>query len=155
MVFTGTYEHAIDTKNRLAIPSEIRSQIQREVGTLEGEAVPLYVTLGEQRTLCIYTERDFERRADELDSSQLDAGELLGYERLFFSLARRVELDRQGRVRLPETLLKQTGLGAEVVLLGVKDHLEVHDRQAWTEYVSQVLAEKPEVLMNPRRAMRG
>lgn len=155
MVFTGTYEHAIDKKNRLAIPSEIRSQIQNEVGALEGQAIPLFVTLGEGRTLSIYTERDFNRRAEQLDDSQLEPGELLDYERVFFSLARRVELDRQGRVRLPDALLKQTGLGAEVVLLGVKDHLEVHDRQAWNDYVTRLLAEQPEVLMNPRRAMRG
>ncbi|MEX0654084.1 MAG: hypothetical protein WD534_13545 [Phycisphaeraceae bacterium] len=154
MVFTGTYEHAIDKKNRLAIPADIRGQIQRAVGAAEGDTVYLYVTLGDDQALSLYTEDGFEQRARELDDSELNAGDLLAYERLLFSLARRVELDRQGRVRLPDNLLKQAGLGSEVVLLGVKDHLEVRDRESWNEYVQQMLKSQPQVLMNPRRAMR-
>ncbi len=154
MVFTGTYEHSIDSKNRLAIPSDIRHQIQRQMGAAEGDAIFLYVTLGEDQALALYTEEGFEQRARELDNSQLDAADLLAYERLLFSLARRVELDKQGRVRLPENLLKQSGLPAEVVLLGVKDHLEVRDREQWDDHVRQILQDRPQMLMNPRRAMR-
>lgn len=154
MVFTGTYEHAIDAKNRLAVPAEIRAQVQRQAGTGEGDPVHLYVTVTEGQALALYPEEAFEQRARELDDSALEADELLNYERLFFSMARRVEIDKQGRVRLPEQLLKRTGLSGDVVLLGVKDHLEVRDREAWQNYVQQMLAEKPELLMNPRRAMR-
>ena len=154
MVFTGTYEHAIDSKNRLAIPSEIRHQIQRQMGAAEGDAIYLYVTLGEDQALSLYTEGGFEQRAQELDGSALNSEELLAYERLLFSTARRIELDKQGRVRLPDTLLKQTGLGGEVVLLGVKDHLEIRDRQRWFEHVQRIMQEQPQMLMNPRRAMR-
>ena len=155
MVFTGTYEHTIDSKNRLAIPSDIRQQVQRQMGASAGDAIHLYVTLGEDQALSLYTEDGFEHRAKELDDSQLDAEELLAYERILFSLARRVELDKQGRVRLPEALLKQAELGTEVVLLGVKDHLEIRNRQQWHEHVQQILSQKPGMLMNPRRAMRG
>ena len=154
MVFTGTYEHRIDSKNRLAIPAEVRAQVQREAGTGEGEAVYLYVTLGEGGALCLYTDQGFEQRARELDNSELEAEQLLAYERLLFSLAQRVEMDKQGRVRLPETLLKRTQLANEVVLLGVKDHLEVRDRKAWQDYVEQMLQQQSGFLMNPRRAMR-
>jgi len=155
LVFTGTYEHSIDSKNRLAIPSDIRHQIQRQMGAAEGDAIYLYVTLGEDQALALYTEGGFEQRARELDDSALDPAELLAYERLLFSMARRVEVDKQGRVRLPETLLKQTGLGSEVVLLGVKDHLEVRDREHWMDHVQRIMQERPQMLMNPRRAMRG
>ncbi|MFW6059025.1 MAG: division/cell wall cluster transcriptional repressor MraZ [Phycisphaeraceae bacterium] len=154
MVFTGTYEHTIDSKNRLAIPSDIRHQIQRQMGAAEGDAIYLYVTLGEDQSLSLYTEEGFEQRARELDNSELAPQDLLDYERMLFSLARRAELDKQGRVRLPENLLKQTGLGSEVVLLGVKDHLEVRDRKSWMDHVQQVLQQQPQMLMNPRRAMR-
>jgi len=155
LVFTGTYEHAIDSKNRLAIPSDIRHQIQRQMGAVEGDAIFLYVTLGEDRALSLYTEDGFEQRARELDDSALEAEELLAYERLLFSMARRVEVDKQGRVRLPENLLKQTGLAGEVVLLGVKDHLEIRDRRNWMEHVQRIMQQRPEMLMNPRRAMRA
>lgn len=154
MVFTGTYEHTIDSKNRLAIPSDIRHQIQRQMGAAEGDAIYLYVTLGEDQSLSLYTEDGFEQRARELDDSELAPQDLLAYERMLFSLARRVEVDKQGRVRLPDNLLNQTGLASEVVLLGVKDHLEVRDRQSWMDHVQRMLQEKPGMLMNPRRAMR-
>jgi len=154
VVFTGTYEHAIDAKNRLAIPAEIRAQIQRHSGTGEGEPVDLYVTLTEGQALALYPADAFEQRAQELDNSSLDADELLNYERLFFSMARRVEIDKQGRVRLPDSLLRQAGLSGDVVLLGVKDHLEVRDRDAWQGYVQNMLKQNPGILMNPRRAMR-
>ena len=153
MVFTGTYEHTIDAKNRLAIPSDIRALLQDGPGSAN-ESVYLYVTLGEGNALCLYTQRGFEKRAEELDGSELDSDRLLAYERIFFSLARRVEVDKQGRIRLPESLLKMTHLDTDIVLIGVKDHLEVHDRQSWHSHIQQMLSAQPQILMNPRRAMK-
>lgn len=155
MVFTGTYEHSIDAKNRLAIPSEIRVLFQRAAkGRSADSASHVYVTLGEGQALCLYSEEDFEKRAADLDHSELEPEELLAYERLMYSLARRVDLDKQGRVRLPENLLSLAQLGTDVVLIGVKDHLEIRDRAAWQGHVQQTLAQHPNLLMNPRRAMR-
>lgn len=153
MVFTGTYEHVIDTKNRVAIPAEIRSLIKGATGSSE-QAIFLFVTLGEDHSLCLYTPQEFEKRAEELDRSERDPDEILPYETVFYSLARRVEMDKTGRVRLPESLLEMTGLAGEVVLIGAKDHLEIRNRAAWQEYVKQVLADQPQLLMNPRRALR-
>lgn len=156
MVFAGTYEHSVDSKNRVAVPAEIRTQVKRRAGAVDGEPVVFYVTLGEDRqALCLYTERDFERLAEALDASERDPSEILPYENVYFSLAHRVEMDSAGRIRLPESLLKMTSLGSEVVLLGVKDHLELRDRAAWKAHVERVLQQRPEVLMNPRRALRA
>jgi MraZ protein len=154
VVFTGTYEHTIDAKRRLAVPSELRSQIQRATGATGDDPLVLVVALGEGGALRLYTEPVFERRAEELEASELDADELLDYERVFFSLARRVEMDRAGRIRLPDNLLEMAGLGNEVVLLGVKDHLEVRDRDAWREHLDEVLKTRASMLMDPRRAMK-
>lgn len=148
LLFTGTYEHSIDAKQRLAIPSEVREALGSPL-----EGLKLYVVLCEGPTLCLYTQAGFTKRADELDGSTLPADEVLEYERFFFSLARPVELDKQGRVRLPDQLLKMVNLKRDVVLIGVKDHLEIHDRQAWYEHFNARLREKPQLLMNPRRAM--
>ena len=106
--------------------------------------------LGEGQALCLYTETGFEQRAAELDHSELDPDQLLAYERLLFSLAKRVEIDKQGRVRLPENLLKMAELGSDVVLIGVKDHLEIRCREAWYTHVQQMLELQPQIMMNPR-----
>ena len=78
---------------------------------------------------------------------------MLEYEQMFYSLASRVEIDKQGRVRLPERLLRIAKLDREVVMIGVKDHLQIHDRTAWESKVADNLANRPELLMNPRRVM--
>jgi MraZ protein len=155
VVFTGTYEHAIDAKQRLAIPADVRALLQRELSLGESDPIPLYITLGKGGSLQIYTEAGFNLRAEQLDHSEWDPDRLLAYERVFFSQARRVTTDKQGRVRIPESQLARTGLDGDVVVLGVKDHLEVRDRQAWNDYVQRVLDDEPDLLMNPRQAMRS
>ncbi len=163
MVFNGTYIHTVDSKNRLAIPAEIRALLQEGRGgsqsasatDSEGDKpIRLYVMPMEGQALSLYTEEGFEKRSAELDNSELDPDELLMYERLLYSLTETVQLDKQGRVLLPEKLLKKANLGPDVVLIGAKDHLEIRDRQAWQTQVDELLARRPNLLMNPRRAMK-
>jgi MraZ protein len=149
LLFTGTYEHTIDAKQRLAIPSDVRDRLDPQ---RDGQA--LYITLGEGPTLRIYTEKGFERRAEQLEQSELPAEELLDHEEVLFSLAHRVELDKQGRVRLPEQLLKWTDPGRDIVLIGAKDHLQIHPRQQWLDRLTERLQTRPELLGNPRRLMK-
>jgi len=148
VLFTGTYEYAIDAQNRLAIPSEIRGRLHPD---RDGEA--FFAVIGPDNTLCLYTERGFEKWAEQLNESELPAEDVLEYERMLYALAQRLELDKQGRVRLPETLLQLTDLGKQVVLLGVKDHLEVRDREQWYAELQEKL-KKPELRTNPRQWLR-
>lgn len=150
MVFTGTYEHAIDAKHRLAIPSDIRRDLQRGLGTGEGDAVVLYCVLGGPDVLCLYTEPGYQRLAEELRESEVDPEQLLDYEELFYANSKRIEMDSAGRVRLPEHLLKQTGLSGEVVIAGAGDHLKIRDRAAWQARMENILKDRPNMLVNPR-----
>ena len=54
-------------------------------------------------------------------------------QRLFFTSAVDAELDKQGRVVIPASLLQTAGIEREVVVAGVYDHLEIWDRAAWRE----------------------
>ena len=150
MVFTGTYEHAIDAKHRLAIPSDIRRELQRGLGTGEGDAVVLYCVLGGADVLCLYTEPGYQRLADELGQSDIDPAQLLDYEEVFYANSKRIEMDSAGRVRLPDHLLKQTGLSGEGVIAGAGDHLKIRDRAAWQARLDSVLKDRPGLLVNPR-----
>ena len=154
MVFTGTYEHSIDAKNRLAIPAEMRVMVQEKPSKGKAQPVSLFVTPAEDRALFIYTVAGFEQRSAALIDSDADPNQLLVYERVFFSMARRIEMDSAGRIRLPENLLRRAQMGSEVVLLGVNDHIEVRDREDWSKYVDEVLRQQPQLLMNPRQAVR-
>ncbi len=154
MVLTGTYEHSIDAKRRLAIPSDLRRQLTRGLEQGGDDGVFFYVTLGDDGVLLVYTEAMFNQRAGELDHSDLDTAAVLAYERLFYSQSRLVELDKQGRIRLPAELLSQAGLSGDVVVLGVKDHLEIRDRGAWQAELEALLAARSGMMMNPRGLMR-
>ncbi|MDP6152788.1 MAG: hypothetical protein QF785_05365 [Phycisphaeraceae bacterium] len=150
VVFTGTYERTVDGKHRLGIPSDLRALL---AGSAQDDARPvLYVTLGEGQALYLYTESGYEQRAQELLNTQAD-DQLLDFERLFFSTSSRVEMDKQGRVLLPELLLKWAKIGTDVVLLGANDHMELRDRDTWYTYLEQRLSEQHNQLVNPRRVL--
>ncbi|MAE67671.1 MAG: hypothetical protein CMJ18_25740 [Phycisphaeraceae bacterium] len=170
MVFTGTYEHTVDKKNRLSIPADLRVQVQSEQARHRARkfadlAVPpdpealsappvFFILPGESKALYLYTEKDVEQRAEDLIDSEVETEELLLYERMWFSAARRVELDGAGRITIPGDLRKDVNLESEVVLLGVHDHLEVRNRQDWYDYKKQILTEQPQLMMDPRRMKR-
>ncbi len=154
LIFVGTYDHTIDDKGRVAIPADIRADLASELQ--DGRPVRLYVTLGDRQSLALYTEAMFKKRGEELDQSEADPEAVLKYETYFYGLASRQELDKAGRIRLPENLMRMVGLETKsnVVLIGVKDRLEIRDRQAWQEHLLAELDANPQLMMNPRLAMR-
>jgi MraZ protein len=124
MFFVGMYELTIDAKNRLSIPHAIRSKLNADT---DGRSY--YIVPGQRRgTLAIYPERYYERTRAQIPSpEQISDG---GYEwRQFeFSQSALLDPDNQGRILIPERLLKRAGIGKEVTLIGVQDRLELWSR---------------------------
>ena len=125
----GEYEHTIDDKSRLTLPSKFR----------EAFADGVVLTRGMDGCLYGYTKEDWENlvttRLAELDPLSRE-GRLM--QRYFFSAAASADLDRQGRVPVPASLAQAAGLDREVVVAGVYDHLEIWDRAAWREHLKEV-----------------
>jgi MraZ protein len=136
MVFTGYFEHSIDEKNRLAIPAKIRSRLEAEK---EGRCYVI-VPGRPDNTLWIYTERQFERISESRQSTFTPSREQLRWEQFFFALAEHVEPDVQGRIVIPERMLRSSGLGREVVICGVRDHLEVRRRDEFGKALEEYRA---------------
>ena len=125
----GEYDHALDDKNRLAIPAKFRAAF----------ADGIVVTRGLDGCLYAYTRPDWQKLVDgrlaELDMLS-EAGRLIM--RHFFSGATEAELDKQGRVGIPTALIESAKLGKEVTVAGVYDHLEIWDRQTWRDQLTKV-----------------
>jgi len=125
----GEFEHTIDDKNRLTLPAKFRQ-------ALSGGLV---ITRGMDGCLYCYPEADWARLVDTrlagLDPLSKE-GRLM--HRYFFAGASEAEPDKQGRVMLPATLAKNAGIGREVVVAGVGDHLEIWDRASWRDHVKEV-----------------
>ena len=128
MVFTGLYRRSLDDKQRLALPKPLRSK------ALEVE--PMYITPGLDGCVAVYPEPAFAALAEKLASGSPAAKEVRDYSRLFYSQASRVELDRQSRIRIPQSLLDWGAIGEEAVIAGVRDHFEIWSGERWEEFVA-------------------
>ncbi|MHC4089762.1 MAG: division/cell wall cluster transcriptional repressor MraZ [Planctomycetota bacterium] len=124
MAFTGHHERTIDSKNRLQIPSQFRNAID-----VEREGPGLYAVLGERRhTLALVTERQFEELARRIQTEFMSNSEALDFEQRFYSTASYVEMDKQGRVVLPDYLASRARIKGEVVLAGAKYRIDIWRR---------------------------
>src|SRR5271155_1008000 len=116
MLLTGTHPRTLDDKKRLVLPKRIREQV--------GDVAQLFVTPGPDQSLWIYTNDELERLAAKFDQTPATDAEARKFRLIFFAQMETVEIDRTGRILVPERLVQFAGLEHEVVLLGVRDHLE-------------------------------
>ena len=120
MFLVGTYELTVDAKNRLSVPFNIRRKLEEH---------SFYVLPGLRKgTLALYPEGYFERLrpvppAESLSSATHE------WRQFEYSQCALVDPDSQGRVLLPDRLLKRAGIGKDVTLIGVQDHLELWNRE--------------------------
>ena len=125
----GAHDHTIDDKNRLTLPAKFREAFQDGV----------VVTRGFDGCLYAYRRTDWDR----LVESRLATMDPLSKKgrrihRFFFAGASEADLDKQSRVMIPAQLLEHAKLGREVVVAGVRDHLEIWDRAAWRVELAEV-----------------
>ena len=92
---------------------------------------------GTDESLALYTEEAFARLAERLAAISPTRQDVRAFTRLFYARAQRVELDGQGRVRIPQELAELARLEKEVVLLGVQDHLELWAVERWESYLAE------------------
>lgn len=133
MPLTGTYLRAVDEKFRIAIPRRLRESLPNA-----GHGM-LYVAPGTDGSLALYDPQAFDRMAERLAGASPTQEEVRAFRRLFFAQAERLEIDRQGRIRIPPRLVELAKLSEEAVLIGVDDHLELWDRQRWESYLGAAL----------------
>jgi len=131
MLLTGAFRRNLDQKARVALPRPVR----RAMAAPEGGGV--YLAPGTDGSLVCYTEEAFERLAQQLAAQPPTRHDVRAFRRLFYGRAHRVEIDAQGRVRIPAELAELAGLNKEVVLLGVQDHLEIWAAERWEAYLAE------------------
>ena len=147
MPFIGTYEHTIDSKNRLSIPAAIRAAMDPD---REGDKF-LLAPVGRTSVLSLIGNRRYSQLASARRRNRLPIEDDLVYDRLFYANSATLEFDAQGRVLIPELFLRRAGIGREVTILGVNDHVEIWDRQEYAKFLEQEWARFEEI---QRRAMK-
>jgi MraZ protein len=122
VLLTGKYEHSIDAKQRLAIPADLRAQLEKAEDT---EA--MYVTVGPNGAIWLWPEQIFERMAGDIEPSLAPPAALMAFDEMTFPEARRQTFDKTGRLLIPAEMLAEAGLGPKVLILGMRNHLELRD----------------------------
>jgi MraZ protein len=120
----GTHSYSLDPKGRVSLPAKFREAFD------EG----LWLTLGQDRCLYCFPRVEWERRSSEVDAFALSDKDGRAFSRLFFSSADEVRLDGQGRVTIPQRLREAVGIKKAVVVLGVRERMEIWDREEYERY---------------------
>ena len=129
MLLTGTHPRTLDDKKRLGMPRKLREQL--------GEPNTLFVSPGPDQCLWLFTQAELEQLSAKLDQAPAADAEARVFRRLYFAQTEAVDVDRSGRILIPDRLAQFAVLQREVVLIGVRDHVELWDAQRWQQYLTQ------------------
>jgi MraZ protein len=150
MFFVGTFEISLDNKNRLSVPFSVREATDREQ---DGEHY--YVLPGFRRgTLALYPDRYFRRKRGHVVDPEAVSQETYEWRQFELSQAALVMPDSQGRIVIPDRLLKRAGLEREVTLIGVQDHLEMWNRGELETFLDQKWPDYPERRLRAMQEIR-
>jgi MraZ protein len=127
--FIGTYEHAVDAKGRLAVPTQFRRKLQAVM------AHGLVLARGPNRCIELYTRDAWVAHVRET------TGEMSLYDpqarrlrRAKLGNAWEVEMDEQGRVLIPQQLREMSGISSAAVVTGIGSFIEIWDPARYREY---------------------
>jgi MraZ protein len=136
MFFTGSHDVTMDPKNRISIPAPFRSALDAE-----SDGANFYVTPGKQETLLttlyLFPEKYFPRFAEEQLKLQRPGRDQEDFEIIFYAHATLMEVDKQGRVILPQWAVDRAGLDKHVVLTGARNRLVLWDRDVHKKYMEE------------------
>jgi MraZ protein len=123
-MFIGEYSHSIDPKKRLAVPSKFRSELKSKV----------VVTRGLDKCLFVYPLKVWEEIAGKLGTLPVGESATRSFIRLQLAGAVDLEVDKQGRILIPDFLKNYARLIKYVVITGVYNRLEIWDELKWKAY---------------------
>lgn len=123
-MFYGEYLHTVDAKGRVIVPAKFR----------EGLGEKFIVTKGLDNCLFAYSLNEWKELESKLKNLPFTDKDVRAFVRFFFAGACECELDKQGRVLLPQNLREHAGIEKEIYVLGVSSRVEIWDKNKWDLY---------------------
>jgi MraZ protein len=143
-VFRGTFEHTLDQKGRVSIPSKFREVLLR----LQDERlIATKFILTAQRCLDVYPQVEWDKFEADLTNKPRFDETFLKLENFYFSNAQDCFLDKQGRILLPSVLREYAGLKKDVVFTGAREKFRIWDKDTWLKLdqeAERFLTENPQ-----------
>jgi MraZ protein len=122
-MFMGQYDHSLDEKGRLTIPSKFRESLGPQ----------FVVSKGLDGCLYAYPLSEWEKIGEKLNSLPNNLKEVRKFKRFFMASATTVDCDKQGRVLLSASLREYAGLEKDATLVGMNDRIEIWDTKKFTD----------------------
>lgn len=122
----GEFQHNIDTKGRMIVPAKFR----------EGLGESFVLTRGLDQCLFAYPMDEWKLLEEKLKKLPLTKKDARTFTRFFFSGAVECEVDKQGRINIPQPLRKYSKIEKECIVIGVSNRVEVWAKDTWDDYVS-------------------
>ncbi|GEO25073.1 transcriptional regulator MraZ [Alicyclobacillus acidoterrestris] len=126
-MFMGEFEHSLDAKGRLTVPVKFRDELGAQ----------FVVTRGLDKCLFVYPMEEWRILESKLKALPMTRGDARSFVRFFFSGASECELDKQGRILLPQKLRDYAGLDKDCTLIGVSNRVEIWDSNIWAAYATE------------------
>jgi len=125
-IFVGKAEHTINKDGRLSIPSKMRDIISKQY-----DPEDLYLFLLPGDTICLYPGEEFAELIESLENPSGDAlSSALDIDRICAD-AEPCKLDGSGRIVIPPKMREDAKIGQDVLIVGVKNHIEIWDPVHW------------------------
>ena len=122
-MFTGEYTHSLDAKGRVIMPAKFREEL--------GESFML--TMGFDGCICVYSNEEWMKFVEKLSNLPELKREARQTLRHFVAKAVQCEVDKQGRILVPQKLREYAGLTKDIVFLGVISKIEIWSKERWEE----------------------
>ncbi len=123
-MFIGEYQHSLDTKNRITLPSKFREEL--------GDS--FVMTKGMDDCLFIYSMNEWKIVEDKLKSLPMTSKDARAFVRFFFAGASECEIDKQGRVLIPTNLKEYAKIEKDTVVIGVSTRIEIWSLDEWNRF---------------------
>jgi MraZ protein len=134
-MFIGEFAHNLDSKGRVAVPVKFRNKL----------GAGAIITRGLDHCLFVLGNKEWEVLAQKLINLPLAQANSRAFVRLMLAGAMDVELDKQGRILVPDYLREYAGLKKQVVVAGLYNRIEIWDSQSWKQYKTKTESASDEI----------
>lgn len=122
----GEYKHNVDAKGRVSVPSKFRGDLGQS----------FVVTKGLDNCLYLYSKDEWKKFEDKLKNLPITSQEARSFVRFFFAGASECEVDKQGRINIPQNLREYAKIQKDVVIVGVSTRAEIWNSENWDKYTN-------------------
>jgi MraZ protein len=142
LMFYGEFEHSLDNKGRIIIPSKFRTAMK------DNYIEKFFVTRGLDTCLFMFTEGEWQQQENKFKTMPFTKKQSRQFNRLFFSGAVDLVTDKQGRILIPKYLTDYAQIKKDIKIVGVSNRIEIWSKEKWEEFYNNTMGSFEDIAEN-------